>query len=85
MKIDVICDRSHEQCCECALEQIEPIQCKGHAAGPTSCNYFESKKRFIYHTFDQFKIKQSIYYKIGYFIGKSSRHYKIMKLWKGIF
>jgi len=33
-------DRSHEECCECALEEVDPAQCKGHVAGPSPCSLF---------------------------------------------
>ena len=33
-------DRTHEECCDCALESVEPAQCAGHRAGPTECSSF---------------------------------------------
>lgn len=33
-------DRTHEECCECTLEKVEPPQCLGHPAGETSCFLF---------------------------------------------
>lgn len=36
-------DRTHEECCDCTLEKVEPPECLGHAAGETGCLLFVSK------------------------------------------
>lgn len=43
LDIDKLYDRSHEECCDCKKERVEPQPCKGHVAGPTSCKEFETK------------------------------------------
>jgi hypothetical protein len=35
-------DRSHEECDECALQEIEPPRCRGHVPGPSACRMFVS-------------------------------------------
>lgn len=35
--------RSHEECCDCAKENIQPQPCKGHVAGPSCCSEFQAK------------------------------------------
>jgi hypothetical protein len=37
-------DRTHEECCDCALLAVEPIQCEGHPAGECACKLFVEKK-----------------------------------------
>jgi len=37
----VVRSRSHEECDECQLQEVEPPQCSGHAPGPTSCKDFK--------------------------------------------
>jgi len=39
----VVVDRSHEECADCTLEDLEPPKCKGHAAGPIVCRDFAAK------------------------------------------
>jgi hypothetical protein len=36
-------DRYHEECCDCALENVEPPECNGHVAGPVTCSKFIEK------------------------------------------
>jgi hypothetical protein len=38
---DSISDRTHEECCDCLLEKVDPPQCLGHVAGPSHCNSFK--------------------------------------------
>jgi hypothetical protein len=33
-------DRTHEECCDCRLEAVEPSRCPGHKAGPVCCPDF---------------------------------------------
>lgn len=35
------CDRTHEECADCALENVEPPQCHGHPQGPVACPDFK--------------------------------------------
>ena len=35
--------RSHEECDDCVLKDIEPQQCKGHQPGPVSCRQFKQR------------------------------------------
>jgi hypothetical protein len=34
-------DRSHEECADCSLSELDPPQCKGHAAGPIPCSLYQ--------------------------------------------
>lgn len=36
-------DRTHEECCDCAIGKVEPSQCLGHGSGETGCFLFVSK------------------------------------------
>ena len=40
LTLDDLVNRTHEECCECAIENVSPPRCLGHVAGPTSCNFF---------------------------------------------
>ena len=41
--LEDLVNRTHEECCECSLENVSPPQCMGHVAGPTSCKSFKPK------------------------------------------
>ena len=41
-KEEVFVDRTHEECADCALENVEPARCAGHPAGPVSCRDFKA-------------------------------------------
>jgi len=36
-------DRTHEECCDCSKEKIQPQPCNGHCYGETSCPEFQQK------------------------------------------
>jgi hypothetical protein len=37
--------RSHEECCDCTFEKVDPQPCPGHPAGPVSCICFTKKEK----------------------------------------
>ena len=41
-------NRTHEQCADCALEEVMPMPCKGHVAGTNSCGNFEQKTKSMF-------------------------------------
>ena len=36
--------RRHEECYECALQDVEPPQCDGHQEGPLACSKFTARR-----------------------------------------
>lgn len=44
--------RTHEECCECLFQKIEPSPCgDGHVAGPVACHHRQRFMKLIYGTF----------------------------------
>lgn len=45
-------DRTHEECCECLFQKIEPSPCgDGHPEGPVACPHRQRFMKLIYGTF----------------------------------
>lgn len=38
-------NRTHEECWDCTLREIEPPKCEGHCAGETACDKFVREKK----------------------------------------